>query len=149
MKKSPVFLTPIFKCRNMEWKYMHRLITVLIASVWLANGLLCKVLNLVPRHQQIVAAILNSEHAQTFTVSIGVAETAMAIWILSEYRSRLNVITQIAVITTMNVLEFFLVPQLLLWGKLNSVWAFLFIIVICCNEFVLRKKLYQRNVLVS
>ena len=36
----------------------HQVLHYLIAAVWLANGLFCKVLNLVPRHQQIVARIL-------------------------------------------------------------------------------------------
>lgn len=118
------------------------MVTVFIALVWLANGLFCKVLNLVPRHQLIVAAILNTEHARLLTVFIGIAETAMAIWILSGYLSKINTLVQIAVITVMNVLEFFLVPQLLFWGKLNLFWAFLFIIVIYYNEFGLRKKLH-------
>ncbi len=37
---------------------LHQLLTYAIASVWLVNGLFCKVLNWVPRHQFIVARIL-------------------------------------------------------------------------------------------
>jgi hypothetical protein len=97
------------------------------------NGLFCKVLNLVPRHQEIVARILGNDYAAIFTKLIGVAEIVMAIWILSQWKQRFNVFTQIAVIATMNVMEFLFVPDLLLWGQLNSVFAFLFILLIYTN----------------
>jgi len=64
----------------------------------------------------------------------------MAIWILSSLRTRLNTIVQIIIIAMMNALEFFLAPELLLWGKFNSVFAFLLITVIYFNEFHLQKK---------
>lgn len=124
---------------------LHKIINSIIALVWLLNGLFCKVLNLVPRHQQIVATILGSEYSRTFTISIGIAETLMAVWILSGYRSRLNAILQIAVIVIMNALEFFLVPDLLLWGRLNALFAFLFILLIYFNEFYIRKKSVQTS----
>lgn len=41
---------------------IHRILTYLIAAVSLINGLFCKVLNLVPRHRQIVAEILGEDH---------------------------------------------------------------------------------------
>ena len=56
---------------------MHRLITYLIALVWLANGLLCKVLLLVPRHAAIVARILGPTHAEVLTRLIGLSEIGM------------------------------------------------------------------------
>ncbi|WP_420459075.1 hypothetical protein [Neolewinella sp.] len=40
-----------------------------LALIWLTNGLYCKVLNLVPRHQEIVAAILGPAHARELTVT--------------------------------------------------------------------------------
>ena len=118
----------------------HKLINYLIAAVWIANGLFCKVLNLVPRHQQIVARILGNDHSRLFTLLIGLSETLMAIWIISGIRTRLNAVTQIIVIATMNSLEFFLVPDLLLWGRFNALFAFLFILLIFYNEFSLNKK---------
>jgi hypothetical protein len=127
----------------MQKPFTPNLLHWLIAFVWLANGLLCKVLNLVPRHQQIVARILGDEHARVFTVLIGVAEVAMVVWILSGIRKRLNVLTQILVVATMNTLEFFLVPDLLLWGKANVVFAAVFIGLIYYNEFRPAKKLTQ------
>ena len=118
----------------------HKLINYLIAAVWIANGLFCKVLNLVPRHQQIVARILGNDHSRLFTLLIGLSETLMAIWIISGIRTRLNAVTQIIVISAMNSLEFFLVPDLLLWGRFNALFAFLFILLIFYNEFSLNKK---------
>lgn len=107
----------------------------IIAAVWIANGLFCKVFNLVPRHEQIVAAILGEKHSGLLTRTIGFAEIAMAIWILSGIRSKWSAVVQMAVIATMNVLEYIVAPELLLWGKMNSVFALIFIIFIYVNEF--------------
>ncbi len=119
---------------------VHRILTYGIAAVWIAMGLFCKVLNLVPRHQQIVARILDAGYAPLLTKAIGVAEIAMALWIISGIRPRLSAITQIVIVGTMNVLEFILAPDLLLWGKLNAVYAAMFMTVVGCNEFLLRRK---------
>jgi hypothetical protein len=119
---------------------MNKLLNYCIAAVWLANGLFCKVLNLVPRHQQIVARILGEQYSAMLTKAIGVAEIAMAAWIVTGIWPRLNAITQIAIIAIMNVLEFILVPELLLWGRLNILFACLFILVIWYNTFYLRLK---------
>ena len=124
----------------MNDKTIHKILTYFIATVWVANGLFCKVLNLVPRHQEIVARILGNEHSRLMTILIGLSETLMTVWILSGIKTRLNAATQILVIATMNTLEFILVPDLLLWGKANSIFAFLFILLIYYNEFRLNKK---------
>ncbi len=118
----------------------HKLINYFIATVWVANGLFCKVLNLVPRHQQIVANILGDDYSQPLTILIGLSEIGMSIWILSGLWTSLNAATQILVIATMNVLEFVLVPHLLMWGKANAIFAFMFILLIYYNEFHLTKK---------
>lgn len=114
---------------NKNW------IAYVIATVWLVNGLFCKVLNLVPRHQTIVARIMGPEYASQITKLIGFGEIIMAAWIISGYKSRINAITQIAVIGSMNVLEAILAPDLLLWGYLNGVFALLFILLIWYDEF--------------
>lgn len=116
---------------------LHRFLNYLIAVVWLINGLLCKVLDLVPRHREIVARILGEDHAILLTKLIGFCEIGMAFWVLTGIARRLNAVTQIIIITAMNVLEFFLAPDLLLWGRLNAVIALLFIILIYYNEFFL------------
>lgn len=119
---------------------LSKIITYIIALVWLVNGLYCKVLNQVPRHQEIVSRILGQEYGSFFTVAIGVAEIAMSIWVFSRIKARINAIIQIVIIGSMNILEYFLVPDLLLWGKYNSLFAFLFIVLIYVNEFHLRKQ---------
>lgn len=124
-------------------KAIHTTLTYIIATVWIANGLFYKVLNLIPRHQQIVARILGIEHARFFTITIGCSEIFMAIWILSKIKARLNAIAQIAIVATMNTLEFIVVPDLLLWGRVNAVFAFIFILVVYFNEFYFNKKLAQ------
>ena len=128
----------------MTKRRKHQILTSLIATVWLINGLVCKVLNLVPRHQDIVAMILGDDHARLITTLIGISETGMAIWILSGTWTRLNALTQIVVIGTMNILELFLVPDLLLWGNANALFAFLLLLVIYYNEFhINQKSVYQ------
>ena len=109
-----------------------------IALVWLINGLVCKVLDLVPRHQEIVERILNIENARSLTLLIGIAETGMAIWILSNFWPRLNAIIQMIIIAVMNTLEFLLAPDLLLWGKANAAFALMFILLIYYKELHLR-----------
>jgi hypothetical protein len=125
----------------MSQKRKHQILTYLIAMVWFINGLVYKVLNLVPRHQAIVARILGDEHSRLLTLLIGLSEIAMAIWILSGMLAQLNAMIQILVIATMNTIEFILVPDLLLWGKANAVFAFMFILLIYYNKFHLHKKL--------
>ena len=124
----------------MTLRTKHKILTTLIAIVWLSNGLFCKVLNLVPRHEQIVAKILVPDYSRPLILIIGIAEVVMAIWVLTKYKSRLNAIVQIAIVTMMNIIEFILVPDLLLWGRLNIVFAFIFIGLVYYNEFVLNKK---------
>ncbi len=97
-----------------------------IAAVWLANGLVCKLLGLLPRHELIVARILGSAHAGLLTKAIGAGEVLLAFWVLSGRRAGWAVNVQIALILTMNVLESFLAPDLLLWGRANLLFALLF-----------------------
>jgi len=119
---------------------LHKFIKYAIAIVWILNGLYCKILNLVPRHQEIVAAILGDKYAKEFTLAIGIAELIMAVWILSNWKPRLNAILQIVVVAIMNLLEFIVVPDLLLWGRWNALFATFFIIIVCVNEFKLNTK---------
>ena len=128
----------------MADRSIHKILTYFIASVWVVNGLFCKVLNLVPRHQEIVANILGEDYSRPLTVAIGIAEVGMAIWVLSGIRTRLNAVTQIVVVATMNILEFFLIPDLLLWGRVNSFFALVFILLVYYNEFILNKPVVQQ-----
>ena len=116
------------------------ILTLLIALIWLTNGLFCKLLHFVPRHEQIVSAILGPNYATLFTKLIGIAEILMAIWILSGYKRRINAIVQIVIIAAMNTLEAILVPHLLLFGRFNAVLATVLILVIYANEFLMNKE---------
>lgn len=126
-------------------KLQHLIIIILFATVWLANGLVCKVLNLVPRHELIVARILGNSYARPLTILIGLSEIIMAIWTLTKFKSKLNAIAQMAIVATMNIIEFILAPDLLLWGKFNAFFAFLFILLVYYNQFVLNKQLKQTS----
>ena len=115
------------------------IINYAIAFVWLLNGLFCKFLNFVPRHQQIVGRILGENNAFTFTKTIGFFEVLMCFWIISRIKSKWCAMLQIIIIATMNIIEFFVVPDLLLYGKFNIVVASFFMFIIYLNEFILSK----------
>ncbi|RYY60431.1 MAG: hypothetical protein EOO05_09915 [Chitinophagaceae bacterium] len=110
----------------------------LIASVWLINGLFCKVLMMVPRHQEIVAGITGRLDAPSLTRFIGIGETLVAIWIVSGVWRRTAAIFQVVLIILMNIIEIIFVPDLLLWGRWNFLFAILLAAVILYNEFVMR-----------
>jgi hypothetical protein len=144
MKQNSLY--PNFEnLKTMTDKVTHKFLTYCISAVWIANGLLCKVLNLVPRHQEIISRILGNQYSRILTILIGCSEIFMAIWVISKIEPRLNAIIQITILGIMNTLEFILVPDLLLWGKLNAVFAFLFILFVYFNEFYLNKKLAQQT----
>ena len=108
----------------------YKILTFCIAAVWLVNGLFCKVLNFVPRHQEIVARILGNEYAFLLTKAIGFSEILMCIWILSGIKKRFCAIAQISIVLTMNLIEFLLAKDLLLFGKMNALFAVLFVSVV-------------------
>jgi hypothetical protein len=115
----------------------YRFLTYLITLVWLVNGLLCKVLGLVPRHAAIVACILGPAYAGPLTRLIGLAEIGMAIWMVSGLYRRWCVVAQMLLVAVMNTLEAWLAPDLLLWGRVNALFATLFIALLYYYEFVL------------
>ncbi len=123
---------------NMKLWFFH-LITGFIALVWLVNGLYCKVLQGVPRHEQIVAAILGKTYAHELTLLIGYLEIGMAIWVISRIKPRWCGIVQIAVVLLMNLLEFSLVPELLLFGRFNLLVACVFAYLVYWHTFVLTR----------
>ena len=131
-----MFFEFLKQINQMSKNKYPKFLTILIASVWLINGLFCKVLHLVPRHEKIVTRILGDSHSRAITIIIGFLEIMMAIWILSGYKSKLNAILQIVIVATMNILEFILVSDLLLWGKFNIIFALLFISLVHYTNFV-------------
>ena len=122
--------------KRSQLQYLTQSINVLITLIWFINGLYCKLLNFVPRNQAIVARILGEEYSGIITKMIGLSEILMAIWVISGFRSRWCTMTQVLVIATMNLLEFFLAPDLLLFGKGNVILAVLLIFVVLVNEYL-------------
>lgn len=115
---------------------------VAINAIWLFVFVISSIFDLdtlIPRHQEIVSRILGEQHAWFFTKAIGVAEILMVVWILSRIKSRFCAIFQMAIVGAMNVIEFMLAADILLFGRMNIVFASLFIALIYFNEFVLRQ----------
>jgi len=100
------------------------------ALVWLVNGIGAKLLGLVPHHREIVARILGEDHAALLTRAIGAAEVVMALWILSGWRPGWAAAAQIVAVAAMNVLEFLLAPDLLLFGRWNAAIALAYIALV-------------------
>ncbi|AWV90288.1 DoxX-like family protein [Bradymonas sediminis] len=98
-------------------------LAVVIAGVWVANGLWAKILGNVPRHEAIVARVLGAEVAPWLILLIGVGEVFIAAWVLSRFRPRVCAAVQIALVLSMNVLEFIFARDVLLFGGLNFVFA--------------------------
>jgi hypothetical protein len=119
----------------------QRVLTIAISLVWLVNGLFYKVLNFVPRHQQIVARILGEDCSWLLTKAIGFSEVLVFVWIVSGIQSRWCTIFQIVIVSVMNVIEFVLASDLLLFGKWNALFAFLFLMMVFVNEFLLKKQI--------
>jgi hypothetical protein len=119
---------------------IHRVLTPAIALVWLINGLFCKLLNLVPRHHQIVARIFGEDHSSALTKTFGALEVLMFFWIISRIRPRECALLQIVLIAAMNLTELIMVPDLLLFGRFNAAVAAIFIAIIFINEFILRER---------
>ncbi len=118
-------------------------LSIAIAVVWGVNGLWCKVLGGVPRHEAIVARVLaavveavNVHSIDVATVAavltrlIGVAELCMLVWFVSGRFSRANAAAQVVIVMTMNVIEQLLAPELLLFGPWNFVWASCFCVAV-------------------
>ena len=124
---------------------LNQLLIYLIAGVWLVNGLVCKVLGLVPRHEQIVGRILGRTYAHELTVAIGWSEVLMAAWVGSRIAPKWCFAAQIALVLTMNAIEFGYAPDLLLFGHLNALNALLFAGLLYYAGFALAKPLNQRS----
>jgi hypothetical protein len=54
----------------MKERGTYQIPTWFIAAVWLTNGLVCKVLNMVPRRQEIVAVIFGNGDARLLVVKL-------------------------------------------------------------------------------
>lgn len=85
-----------------------------IAAVWLVFGLVFKVAGVVPRHQLIVATVVGEAAAGPVTLTIGLAEAALGLWVLSGVRPRTCAAVQTLALATMNAVELSVARELLL-----------------------------------
>jgi hypothetical protein len=107
---------------------MKIVLQIAIGMVWLINGLYCKWLGAVPRHQQIVATILGDTHASLLTRLIGIGEVGIACWMFTGKSLHICVGCQILLVVAMNTIEFIFAPHLLLFGAYNAVFALAFVL---------------------
>jgi uncharacterized membrane protein YkgB len=76
-----------------------------IASVWIYQGLWCKLLGRMPHHQEIVGTVpfLNASRAHGALVALGVLECVIALWVLSGIRPSEAALLQTVLLIAMNV----------------------------------------------
>lgn len=127
-------------------KNISVILTSITVLVWFVNGLFCKILAFVPRHEEIVTKILTitfskeyALYAPVLTKMIGFAELVMVIWIVSRFKRNICASTQIFIVILMNIIEFLLAPELLLFGKTNIFIALAFAMLVYYDNFVLQK----------
>lgn len=114
-----------------------RSFNLLLAVIWLVNGFFFKILDLVPRHQEIVGEILNVEAPYFLTFSIGLGETFIAFLILLNWRPKVLAWAQVILIMSMNSMEFIFIPEMLLFGEWNLLFAIILSLAILANQTII------------
>ena len=66
---------------------------------------------------------------------IGTGEVILALWILSGIRWKWSCAAQIILVAAMNAIEFIMVPDLLLFGRFNSLVALAYIMLVASTGF--------------
>ena len=81
-----------------------QLIRLSIASVWLYQGLWCKLLGRMPRHQAVLTAVpvLTGIRARAALLFLGAAECGIAVWVLSGRHPRQAALVQTGLLAAMN-----------------------------------------------
>lgn len=115
------------------------LLRIVFGLVWLINGLFCKLLNIVPRHQQIVSRVVGHEWAPQLTQLIGILEIGMAMWIFSRWKPHTCAVSQMLAIAIMNIIEIIVAVDLLLFGPFNIIIAGGFVFLIYIHAFVMKE----------
>jgi len=80
------------------------LMRIAVALVWLYEGLSCKLLGSMPHQLDVVASVpvMSSRTAAMLLRAIGVAECALAIWVLSGWQPWTAAIAQTVLLVGMN-----------------------------------------------
>lgn len=87
-----------------DWTPGNKLIRLAIALVWFYQGLWCKVLGGVPRHEAVIAAVpfLGSAASHSTLIALGLLECGIGLWVLSGRRMRQAAIAQTVLLAAMN-----------------------------------------------
>ena len=87
-----------------DWTVPNKLIRLAIALVWLYQGLWCKVLGGIPRHQAVIAAVpfIGSAASHIALTVLGLFECAIGLWVLSGRWMCPAAMVQTVLLATMN-----------------------------------------------
>ena len=102
---------------------------IAIASVWLYQGLWCKLLGRAPHHREIVerTSLVNAGRARHVLAALGVFECVLAGWVLSGIRPREAALAQTVLLAGMNAVALVrarsLIPDPI--GMMLQNWVFL------------------------
>jgi uncharacterized membrane protein YphA (DoxX/SURF4 family) len=82
----------------------HLLLRGAVAAVWLYEGLWSKLLGRSPRQQLVVSQVprFSPRLAHRFLLALGIAETLLALWVLSGYLPGLCALAQTLLLVTLN-----------------------------------------------
>jgi hypothetical protein len=61
---------------SIRWR---QIFDYLVAVVWLINGVWCKILNQVPRHESVEKKLIGPVYYRDFTFFAGISETLLAL----------------------------------------------------------------------
>jgi uncharacterized membrane protein YphA (DoxX/SURF4 family) len=87
-----------------DWTPGNKLIRLAIAFVWIYQGLWCKVLGGVPRHEAVIAAVpfIGSTADHSTLIMLGLLECGIGLWVLSGRWMRQAAIVQTVLLVAMN-----------------------------------------------
>ena len=82
----------------------RRVVRLSIAMVWLYQGLWCKLLGRSEEQASIISAapFIGAAASRAFSVTLGLVECGIAIWVLSARRMRQAALVQTALLLAMN-----------------------------------------------
>jgi hypothetical protein len=80
------------------------IIRIPVASVWLYQGLWCKVLGRVPHQEAVIGAVpfFSPATAHALLIALGLLESLFAVWVLTGIRPRLAATAQTILLVAMN-----------------------------------------------
>jgi len=87
-----------------DWTPGNKLIRLAIALVWLYQGLWCKVLGGVPRHEAVIAAVpfIGPAAGHSALIALGLLECGIGLWVLSGRWMRQAATVQTVLVVAMN-----------------------------------------------